>query len=106
MDNRRIHSNYIKIIREFDQEFGIVMEILEAYSKGIDFDTCIKKNPSAKKYWTKVQLAIVQREKDAENRRLKSLAMTKQKKQKELAMAKLSQEELQAFGLAKKGKPQ
>lgn len=106
MDNRRIHSNYIKIIREFDQEFEIVMEILDAYSKGIDFDTCIKKNLPAKKYWIKVQLAILQREKDIETLRLKRLAMTKQKKQKELAMAKLSQEELQAFGLAKKGKPQ
>ena len=106
MDNRRIHSNYIKIIREFDQEFGIVMEILEAYSKGIDFDTCINKNLSTKKYWNKVQLAILQREKDIETLRLKRLAMTKQQKQKELAMAKLSQEELQAFGLAKKGKPQ
>lgn len=80
---------------------------LEAYAKGIPFDTLLKKNIQVRHYWADIQEKKIRAEKSralAEERDRK-LAEKRaiEKVKREEVMAKLSPEELEAFGF-KKGK--
>lgn len=81
---------------------------LEAYSKGIPFDTLINKNAQVRQYWRQI---LADKEHKAnqqlkEKERLRKLAEKRaaEKAKREEVMTKLTQEELEAFGLVKKGK--
>ena len=79
---------------------------LEAYSKGIDFETLLKKNIQVRAYWKAIlsKKVSVERSREKEKIRLAKLAERRAIEQalKEEVMAKLTPEELEAFGLAKK----
>lgn len=81
---------------------------LEAYSRGVDFDTLLKKNTQVRLYWKQVLADKEHKEKQRirDQDRLRKLAekRAQEKAKREEVMTKLSQEELEAFGLTKKGK--
>lgn len=78
---------------------------LEAYANGVEFETLIQKNRVVRQYWYQIQSEKAQKEKSRlrEEARLAKLAekRAEEKAKREDAMSKLSQEELEAFGLAK-----
>lgn len=81
--------------------------VLDAYAKGVEFETLIRKNSKVRQYWYQIQSEKIQREKDREKEEARRIALAEKRRvaaeKKAEAMSKLSQEELEAFGLAKKG---
>jgi hypothetical protein len=79
---------------------------LEAYANGVEFETLIKKNKTVRQYWYQIQNEKVRAEqsREKEKERLRKLAEKRalEQAQKEEVMAKLTPEELEAFGFAKK----
>jgi len=86
----------------------VAIAVLEAYADGVPFETLIKKNKAVRQYWYNIQSDRAARLKKAEQEktRLAKLAekQAAEKAQREEVMTKLSREELEAFGLVKKGK--
>jgi hypothetical protein len=84
----------------------VATAVLEAYADGVSFETLIKKNKAVRQYWHNIQSDRAARLKRAEQEktRLAKLAekQAAEQVQKEEVMAKLTPEELEAFGLAKK----
>jgi hypothetical protein len=82
--------------------------VLEAYADGVPFETLIKKNKAVRQYWYNIQSDRAARLKKAEQEktRLAKLAekQAAEKAQREEVMTKLTKEELEAFGLVRKGK--
>jgi NADPH-dependent 7-cyano-7-deazaguanine reductase QueF-like protein len=84
----------------------VATAVLEAYANGVEFETLIKKNKTVRQYWYQIQSEKVRAEqsREKEKERLRKLA---EKRKLEAAakaevMAKLTPEELEAFGFAKK----
>jgi hypothetical protein len=86
----------------------VATAVLEAYADGVPFETLIKKNKAVRQYWHNIQSERAAKLKRAEQEktRLAKLAekQAAEKAQREEVMSKLSKEELEAFGLVKKGK--
>ena len=81
--------------------------VLEAYANGVEFETLIKKNSTIRQYWRQVQADRIYQEarRLKERARLEKLAEKRKEAaaKKAEAMAKLTPEEIEAFGL-KNGK--
>ena len=86
----------------------VATAVLEAYAKGIPFDTLINKNAQVRQYWRQILADKEHKEKQKlkEKERLAKLAEKRALEQakRDEVMTKLTQEELEAFGLVKKGK--
>lgn len=83
----------------------VATAVLEAYSKGIDFNTLLKKNSTIRGYWHRIQSQKIAKEqaRQRELERQRKLAEKRaiEQAKREEVMQKLSQEELEAFGLRK-----
>lgn len=81
---------------------------LEAYAKGIPFETLLKKNTQVRTYWGQIQNEKIAKEKarDRELERQRKLAEKRAiaKAKKDEVLAKLTPEELEAFGFMKNTK--
>ena len=81
---------------------------LEAYAKGVPFETFLKKNATVRDYWYKIEAEKVRAAKAraAQTERERKMAEKKaiEQAKREEVMTKLTSEELEAFGFAKKGK--
>jgi len=86
----------------------VATAVLEAYADGVPFETLIKKNKAARQFWYNIQSerGRAEQARIKEQARLAKLAekRAEEKAQREEVMSKLSKEELEAFGLVKKGK--
>ena len=86
----------------------VATAVLEAYAKGISFEALLKKNTQVRLYWKQVLADKEHKEKQRlkEQERLRKLAekRAEEKAKREEVMAKLTTEELEAFGMIKKGK--
>lgn len=86
----------------------VATAVLEAYANGIEFDTLLQKNKQVRAYWAQIQAEKIKqaqaRERARERDRKLAEKRAAEKAQREEVMAKLSKEELEAFGLVKKGK--
>jgi len=84
----------------------VATAVLEAYSRGIDFETLLKKNIQVRAYWKAIlsKKVSVEQSREREKERQRKLAEKRaiEQAQKEEVMAKLTPEEIEAFGLAKK----
>jgi hypothetical protein len=84
----------------------VATAVLEAYSKGIEFDTLLEKNKQVRAYWGQIQADKVRQAQDREKRRERNRKLAEKRKlaaaAKAEVMAKLTPEELEAFGFAKK----
>jgi NADPH-dependent 7-cyano-7-deazaguanine reductase QueF-like protein len=84
----------------------VATAVLEAYSKGIEFDTLLEKNKQVRAYWGQIQADKVRQAQDREKRRERDRKLAEKRKlaaaAKAEVMAKLTPEELEAFGFAKK----
>ena len=82
--------------------------VLEAYADGVPFETLIKKNKAVRQYWYSIQSERAARLKRAEQEKIRLAKLAEkqaaEKALREEVMTKLSKEELEAFGLVKKGK--
>jgi len=67
----------------------VATAVLEAYSKGVEFDTLLTKNKQVRTYWNQIQSEKIRAEQARERERQR-------------LMTKLTPEELEAFGLVKK----
>ena len=81
---------------------------LEAYARGVPFEALLNKNAKVRHYWHQIEMENVRAEKaraaQAErDRKLAEKRALEQAKREEV-MAKLSLEELEAFGFKNKGK--
>jgi chemotaxis regulatin CheY-phosphate phosphatase CheZ len=86
----------------------VATTVLEAYASGVHFDTLLKQNKQVRAYWSQIQAEQVNKEKarERELERQRKLAEKRAAEQaeREEVMTKLSREELEAFGLVRKGK--
>lgn len=86
----------------------VATAVLEAYSNGIDFDTLLEKNKQVRAYWGQIQAEKIKqaqaREREKERKRKLAEKRALEQAKREEVMAKLTQEELEALGLVKKGK--
>lgn len=86
----------------------VATAVLEAYADGVPFETLIKKNKAVRQYWYNIQSerGRVEQARIKEQARLAKLAEKRAAEQaeREEVMTKLSREELEAFGLVRKGK--
>jgi hypothetical protein len=86
----------------------VATAVLEAYADGVPFETLIKKNKTVRQYWYNIQSerGRVEQARIKEQARLAKLAEKRAAEQaeREEVMTKLSREELEAFGLVRKGK--
>lgn len=86
----------------------VATAVLEAYSKGISFDSLLEKNKQVRAYWGQIQAEKVRleqaREREKERQRKLAEKRAAEKAKREEVMSKLTQEELEALGLVKKGK--
>lgn len=84
----------------------VATAVLEAYARGIDFDTLLSKNKQVRAYWGQIQSEKIRAEQMREKERQRQAKLAEkravEKAQKEEVMAKLSKEELEAFGLINK----
>lgn len=84
----------------------VATAVLEAYSKGVEFDTLLTKNKQVRAYWNQIQAEKIRleqaRERELERQRKLKEKRAVEQAQKEEVMAKLSKEELEAFGLINK----
>ena len=87
---------------------AVATAVLEAYADGVPFETLIKKNKVVRQYWYNIQSekGRVEQARIKEQARLAKLAEKRAAEQaeREEVMTKLSREELEAFGLVRKGK--
>ena len=87
---------------------AVATAVLEAYADGVPFETLIKKNKTVRQYWYNIQSerGRVEQARIKEQARLAKLAEKRAAEQaeREEVMTKLSREELEAFGLVRKGK--
>ena len=100
--------SYSRGYYEDTQSKEVATAVLEAYADGVPFETLIKKNKAVRQYWYNLQSerGRVEQARIKEQARLAKLAekRAEEKAQREEVMAKLSREELEAFGFVKKGK--
>jgi hypothetical protein len=86
----------------------VATAVLEAYADGVPFETLIKKNKAVRQYWYGIQSERAARLKRAEQEKIRLAKLAEkqaaEKALREEVMTKLSKEELEAFGLVKKGK--
>ena len=86
----------------------VATAVLEAYANGVEFETLIQKNKTVRQYWYQIQSDKAAKEKQRirDQERLRKLAekRAEEKAKREEVMAKLTPEELEAFGMVKKGK--
>ena len=86
----------------------VATAVLEAYADGVPFETLIKKNKAVRQYWYNIQSekGRVEQARIREQARLAKLAekQAAEQAEREEVMTKLSREELEAFGLVRKGK--
>ena len=86
----------------------VATAVLEAYANGVSFETLIKKNTKVRLYWNQVQADKASKEKARikEQERLAKLAERRaiEKAKKDEVLAKLTPEELEAFGFIKNKK--
>lgn len=86
----------------------VATAVLEAYADGVPFETLIKKNKVVRQYWYNIQSERAVRLKRAEQEKIRLAKLAEkqaaEKALREEVMTKLSKEELEAFGLVKKGK--
>ena len=85
---------------------GVATAVLEAYASGVEFETLIQKNKTVRQYWYDIQTEKVRTEQMREKERQRQAKLAEKRAieqaQKEEVMAKLSKEELEAFGLINK----
>ena len=85
----------------------VATAVLEAYSKGIDFETLLKSNIQVRAYWKGILKEKVSAEQAQEKRRERDRRLAEKraavKAQRDEVMPKLSWEELVAFGVVRKG---
>jgi len=90
------------------QSKEVATAVLEAYADGVPFETLIKKNKTVRQYWYSIQSERAARLKRAEQEKIRLAKLAEkqaaEKAQREEVMTKLSREELEAFGLVRKGK--
>ena len=90
------------------QSKEVAIAVLEAYADGVPFETLIKKNKAVRQYWYNIQSERAARLKRAEQEKIRLAKLAEkqaaEKALREEVMTKLSKEELEAFGLVKKGK--
>ena len=84
----------------------VATAVLEAYASGVEFATLIKKNKTVRQYWYQIQSEKARAEQSREKERERQAKLAEKRaielaQQKEV-MAKLTPEELEAFGLVKK----
>ena len=83
----------------------VATAVLEAYSNGVDFETLIKKNSTVRQYWYQVQSDKAAKEKarikelERQTKLAEKRAIEKAKQNE--VLAKLTDEELEAFGFIK-----
>ena len=86
----------------------VATAVLEAYSKGVSFDALLKKNTQVRLYWKQILADKEHKEKQRirEQERLAKLAEKRalEKAKKDEVLAKLTEEELEAFGFMKNKK--
>lgn len=86
----------------------VATAVLEAYAKGISFEALLKKNTQVRVYWSQIQSEKAAKEKQRikEQERLAKLAEKRaiEKEKKDEVLAKLTDEELEAFGFMKNKK--
>lgn len=86
----------------------VATAVLEAYAKGVHFDDLLNKNKKVRDYWYLIEMEKVRAEKAravaAERERKLAEKKALEQAKREEVMAKLSLEELEAFGFKKKGK--
>jgi hypothetical protein len=84
----------------------VATAVLEAYSKGIEFDTLLREDHRVRSYWNQILKEKVSEEQARERRRERNRKLAEKRKlaaaAKAEVMAKLTPEELEAFGFAKK----
>jgi hypothetical protein len=85
----------------------VATALLEAYADGVAFETVIQKNSTVRQYWQQIQSEKVDKIKKAEQEKIRRQKAAEKKKLEDAAraevVAKLTPEELAAFGLNKKG---
>ena len=116
--------HYLEIYSKEDTEMGytfnrgyqyndtrgdeVATATLEAYAKGISFEALLKKNTQVRIYWSQIQSERAAKEKQRikEQERLARLAEKRaiEKAKKDEVLAKLTDEELEAFGFMKNKK--
>lgn len=83
----------------------VATAVLEAYSKGIDFNTLLENNKQVRAYWGQVLSDKVKQAQANERQKIRLAKLAEkraiEKAQREEVMAKLTQEELVALGLVK-----
>jgi len=86
----------------------VATAVLEAYADGVPFETLIKKNKVVRQYWYNIQSERAARLKRAEQEKIRLAKLAEkqaaEKALREEVMTKLTKEELEAFGLVRKGK--
>ena len=86
----------------------VATAVLEAYAKGVSFDALLKKNTQVRLYWKQILADKEHKEKQRirEQERLAKLAEKRalEKAKKDEVLAKLTDEELEAFGFMKNKK--
>ena len=86
----------------------VATAVLEAYAKGISFEALLKKNTQVRIYWSQIQSekAAKERQRIKEQERLAKLAEKRalEKAKKDEVLAKLTDEEREAFGFMKNKK--
>ncbi len=84
----------------------VATAVLEAYASGVVFDVLLSKNKQVRTYWNQIQSEKVRVEQMREKERQRQAKLAEKRAieqaQKEEVMAKLSKEELEAFGLINK----
>lgn len=84
----------------------VATAVLEAYASGVDFDALLSKNKQVRTYWNQIQSEKIRAEQAREKERQRQAKLAEKRAieqaQKEEVMAKLTPEELEAFGFAKK----
>ncbi|MEI8287352.1 MAG: hypothetical protein WCG15_08660 [Actinomycetes bacterium] len=85
----------------------VATALLEAYADGVSFETLIRKNSIVRQYWSQIQSERAAKIKQAEQEKMSLPKAAEKKKLEDAAraevVAKLTPEELAAFGLNKKG---
>lgn len=86
----------------------VATAVLEAYANGVEFETLIQKNKTVRQYWYQIQSekAKAAQAREREKERLAKLAEKRalEKAKKDEVLAKLTDEELEAFGFVKNKK--
>lgn len=85
----------------------VATALLEAYADGVEFAELIRKNATVRQYWYTVQSERADKLKKAEQEKIRRQKAAEKKKLEDAAraevVAKLTPEELAAFGLNNKG---